>query len=111
MRIAVGGWTPGTVAFGDDVDASFATTLEGSVDGILRFDGIATLATVLIDGKTVAESSSMWVPVEVPLAAGSHAIEVRCRALAPSSRCRASRARAGGRRSLMMATSAGFARP
>ena len=83
MRIAVGGWTPGAVAFGDGVDASFATTLEASVDGILRFDGIATLATVLIDGEAVAESSSMWVPVEVPLAAGSHAIEVRCRALAP----------------------------
>ena len=83
MRIPVEGWTPGRTALGDDVDAVFKTSFEAPVDGTLRFDGIATLATVTVDGRSVAESSSMWVPVEVPLAAGRHDIEVRCRALAP----------------------------
>lgn len=83
MRIAVEGWTPGPVAFGDDADATFATAFHAPVDGLLRFDGIATLATVVVDGAIVAESSSMWVPVEVPVVAGDHTIEVRCRALAP----------------------------
>jgi beta-mannosidase len=83
VRIPVEGWTPGRVAFGDDIDATFATEFEAPIDGALRFDGIATLATVFVDGAPVAESRSMWVPVEVPIAAGPHRIEVRCRALAP----------------------------
>lgn len=83
VRVSVEGWTPGTVAFGDDVDATFATEFDAPVDGILRFDGIATLATIKVDGAVVAESRSMWVPVEVALAAGHHEIEVHCRALAP----------------------------
>jgi len=83
MRIPVEGWTPGRTALGDDSDAVFATTFEAPVDGTLRFDGIATLATVMVDGKPVAETQSMWVPVEVPLPAGRHAVEVRCRALTP----------------------------
>lgn len=82
-RLPVAGWTPGTVAFGDDTDATFATEFDAPIDGVLRFDGIATLATVSVDGNVVAESRSMWVPVEVPLAAGRHTIEVHCRALAP----------------------------
>jgi beta-mannosidase len=83
MRIPVEGWTPGRTAFGDAVDAAFATSFEAPVAGTLRFDGIATLSTVFVDGSPAAQSSSMWVPVEVPLAAGRHEIEVRCRALAP----------------------------
>jgi hypothetical protein len=83
VRVPVDGWTPGTVAFGDETDATFATEFDAPVDGTLRFDGIATLATIRIDGAVVAESQSMWVPVEVPLAAGHHKIEVHCRALAP----------------------------
>jgi beta-mannosidase len=83
MRVAVEGWTPATVAFGDDLDATFTTTFTAPRDGILRFDGIATLATISVDGKSVAESSSMWVPVDVPLAAGDHSIAVHCRPLAP----------------------------
>jgi len=68
MRIPVEGWTPGRTAFGDDVDAAFATSFEAPVAGTLRFDGIATLSTVFVDGSPAAQSSSMWVPVEVPLA-------------------------------------------
>ena len=94
MRIAVEGWTPAMVAFGDDADASFATSFDAPADGKLRFDGIATLASVLVDGEEVARSRSMFVPVEVPLAAGRHAIEVRCSALAPElARARRPRAR------------------
>jgi beta-mannosidase len=83
MRIPVEGWTPGRTAFGDDIDAVFTTSLEAPTDGILCFDGIATLSSVFVDGRETARSSSMWTPVEVPLAAGKHEIEVRCRALAP----------------------------
>src|SRR6478672_1048809 len=82
MRIPVDGWTPAPTAFGDDVDAMFATLFEAPLAGTLRFEGIATLATVFVDGSPAAQSSSMWVPVEVPLSAGRHEIEVRCRALA-----------------------------
>jgi beta-mannosidase len=83
VRIPIDGWTPGRTAFGDDLDATLATKFEAPIDGKLRFDGIATLATILLDGEAVAESLSMWVPVEVPIAAGLHRIEVHCRALAP----------------------------
>jgi beta-mannosidase len=83
MRIQVEGWSPGRTAFGDDKDAVFTTSFEAPVDGTLRFDGIATLATLIVDKLTVADSASMWVPIEVPLAAGRHDIEVHCRALAP----------------------------
>jgi beta-mannosidase len=83
MRIRVDGWDPGSVAFGDETDATFTTLFEAPVDGHLRFDGIATLASVKIDGILVAQSRSMWVPVEVPLAAGRHRLEVHCSALAP----------------------------
>jgi beta-mannosidase len=83
VRIPVEGWTPGRTAFGDDMDATFTTDFDAPCDGKLRFDGIATLAAVLIDGVVVAQSQSMWVPVEVPMTAGPHLIEVRCRALAP----------------------------
>lgn len=83
MRMPVEGWTPARTAFGDDVDEVFRTSVDAPVDGKLRFDGIATLATIFVDGSKAAESSSMWVPVELPVAAGRHDIEVRCRALAP----------------------------
>lgn len=83
MRILVDGWAPGSLAFGDDEDATFTTMFDAPVDGRIRFDGIATLATVRIDGEPVASSSSMWVPVEVPITAGEHRIDVECRALAP----------------------------
>ncbi len=83
VRIAVENWSPGTVAFGDDIDATFKTEFDAPLDGMLRFEGIATLATISVDGAVVANSRSMWVPVEVPLARGQHRIEVHCRALAP----------------------------
>ena len=83
VRIAVENWSPGTVAFGDDIDATFKTEFDAPLNGMLRFEGIATLATISVDGAVVANSRSMWVPVEVPLARGQHRIEVHCRALAP----------------------------
>ncbi|HEY7006357.1 MAG TPA: hypothetical protein VH392_07715, partial [Sphingomicrobium sp.] len=63
MRIAVEDWTPSQLAFGDDTYATFTTRFAAPVDGTLRFDGIATLATVTVDGELVAQSASMWVPV------------------------------------------------
>lgn len=83
MRIAVEDWTPAPATLGDDIAATFSTQFVAPVDGTLRFDGIATLATILLDGQVAAESRSMWVPVEVPVAAGHRTIEVRCHPLAP----------------------------
>jgi beta-mannosidase len=83
MRIPVDCWSPAMVAFGDDSDQTFSCLFDAPVDGALRFEGIATLARILLDGEEVAQSCSMWVPLEVPLPAGRHRIEVHCRALAP----------------------------
>lgn len=82
MRIRVDGWSPGSVAFGDDIDATFRTSFETPVDGHLHFGGIATLATIIVDGTPAARSSSMWIPLNVPVSAGAHTVEVHCRALA-----------------------------
>ncbi|MEA2171608.1 MAG: beta-mannosidase [Solirubrobacteraceae bacterium] len=76
-------WLPGATALGDDAPWTFRTQVIAPTDGTLRFDGIATLATVLVDDVVVAESESMWVPVEVPVRQGERAVEVRCRALTP----------------------------
>ena len=55
VRIAVENWSPGTVAFGDDIDATFKTEFDAPLDGMLRFEGIATLATISVDGAVVSE--------------------------------------------------------
>lgn len=83
MRFRLDGWDAGPTAHGDDVEFATATDLTAPCDGELVFDGIATLATVLVDGEAVAESESMWVPVRVPVTAGEHRVEVRCHALTP----------------------------
>lgn len=83
MRSRIDGWSPEPVAYGDDLGFSCATRLVAPADGEVVFDGLATLATVLVDGEVAAESESMWVPVRVPVAAGEHHVEVRCHALTP----------------------------
>ncbi|MEO8175440.1 MAG: hypothetical protein ABI626_02125 [Sphingomicrobium sp.] len=70
------------MTYGDDADAVFSTVFVAPTNGFLRFDGIATLATVVVDGQPVAESSSMWLPLDIAVAAGEHRIDVHCRALA-----------------------------
>ena len=51
----------------------------------LRFDGLATLAEVWLDGDPLLASNNMFRGHEVPLtlAPGTHELLIRCRALAP----------------------------
>ncbi len=83
MRSRIDGWTPAATGSGDDVGFSCAATVDAPCEGELVFDGIATLADVLVDGEVVASSESMWVPVRVPVTAGTHAVEVVCHPLTP----------------------------
>ncbi len=83
MRSRIEGWAPAATGRGDDVEHRCATTVTAPRSGELVFDGIATLATVFVDGEAVAESESMWVPVRVPVGAGQHAVEVVCHPLTP----------------------------
>lgn len=83
MRIALDEWSPAAAGLGDNADFTCSMTFVAPVDGYLQFDGIATLATVTVDGVVAASSSSMWLPVRIPLSAGRHEIIVHCRALGP----------------------------
>ncbi len=69
----------------DDEDWWFAAHLEGLPGPFrLRLEGLATLADVFVDGRLVARSENMFVPLEVPvtLEEGSQ-LALRFRALAP----------------------------
>jgi beta-mannosidase len=75
----------------DDGEWSFRTRFEAAPAGsgeeiVLRLDGIATIADVLLDGVTVATNESMFLGQVVDithLVGGSHELEIRCRPLAP----------------------------
>jgi beta-mannosidase len=90
-------WRPtasGT-ASGDDCEHWFrqdveidATQLDATQLGrqlLLCFDGIATIADVLWNGKVIASSSNMFVPLSVDVSGvaivGPNTLEVRCRSL------------------------------
>ncbi|MGI8623151.1 MAG: glycoside hydrolase family 2 protein, partial [Solirubrobacteraceae bacterium] len=93
MRVRIGGWQvargepddwrDGATGAGDEHDWWFRAPVDAPVDGELVFEGLATLAEVLVDGEPVARSETMWLPVRAPLAAGTHEVRVVCRALAP----------------------------
>ncbi len=75
----------------DDAEWSFRTHFEAAPAGngeevVLRLDGIATIADVLLDGVTIATSESMFLGQVVDitqLVGGSHELEIRCRPLTP----------------------------
>ena len=75
----------------DDGEWSFRTRFDAAParpgeEVVLRLDGIATLADVLLDGVTVATSESMFLGQVVDithLVGGSHELEIRCRPLSP----------------------------
>jgi beta-mannosidase len=82
---------PGTVASSsldvstDDLDAldfwyrGRLTVPEGSWQ--LQFDGLATLSEVYLDGKPVAASTSMFVPVRIDVPAGEITVDIAFRSL------------------------------
>jgi beta-mannosidase len=64
-----------------------ATPVEAGEEVVLRFDGIATLAEVFLNGRSILSSESMFqkhvVAVGGILVPGANDIAIRCRALAP----------------------------
>ncbi len=75
----------------DGGDWWFRTRFDAApaVDGervVLRFEGIATLAEVWLDGAIVATSESMFTSLELDVTeriGGTHELAIRCLALAP----------------------------
>ncbi|MET0317790.1 MAG: beta-mannosidase [Rhodococcus fascians] len=84
-------WTPALVPGGvaastvasppDSVDWWFTTTVPASGDSafVLTFDGIATHATVWVDGIESATTTSMFVPVSVDIPTGHGRVQVTVR--------------------------------
>ncbi len=75
----------------DERDWWFRTTFDAAPAAAgeemrLRLDGIATIADVLLDGRPLATSASMFLGLSIDvshLVGGSHTLAIHCRALAP----------------------------
>ena len=67
----------------DDDDHWFRTTIASTTPATLRFGGLATVCDVFVDGVRVVTSESMFVRLDVPVAAGEHELVVCSRALTP----------------------------
>lgn len=89
---AAGRWRPGDPEALDDEDWWFRTEFAAPPAGagervLLHLDGLATLASVWLNGELVLESESMWlehvVDVGARLREGGNELFVRCAALAP----------------------------
>ena len=76
-------WTRRTGGFAPRFEAAAA---EQGEEVVLRFEGLATVAEVFLNGEPILTSSSMFVENEVDvgaLLAGDNELEICCRALAP----------------------------
>jgi beta-mannosidase len=63
-------------------DFWFARTLNAQGEHVLRFDGLATVAEIYLDGCLLHTSTSMYVPVRLPVRLhGSHRLHVVFRSL------------------------------
>lgn len=70
----------------DDKDAWYVLQLEDERPGeaILRFEGLATLAEIFVNGEAVLASESMFISHDVPVRlTGDDSIAIRFRALGP----------------------------
>ena len=79
---ALGHWRPDDAIGFDASDFWYRATLTGEADAILRFDGLATIAEVYLDGILVLSSDNMFLAHEVSLSlAGSHTLHIAFRSL------------------------------
>ncbi len=79
---AAGRWQPQDDVGVDAFDVWYRTTIEGNGPAILRFDGLATIAEVSIDGALVLASDNMFLAHEVELAlSGAHRLDIAFRSL------------------------------
>ena len=79
---ALGRWRPDDAVGFDAFDFWFRATLTGEGPAILRFDGLATIAEVYLDGAPVLASDNMFLAHELALMlAGHHVVHVAFRSL------------------------------
>ena len=91
---ALGRWQPDDGIGFDAFDFWYQTILEGDGPAFLRFDGLATLAEVYLDGTRVLVSDNMFLAHEIGVAlAGRHALHIALRSLDAHLATRKGRAR------------------
>lgn len=79
---ALGRWTPDDNVGFDAFDIWYRATLDGAGEAILRFDGLATIAEVYLDGALVLSSDNMFCSHEIGLTlSGTHTLHVAFRSL------------------------------
>ena len=79
---AAGRWQPDDAVGFDEADWWYRTTLEAEGSAVLRLAGLATMATVFLDGVPVLASDNMFLSHEVTLAlSGSHDLAIVFRSL------------------------------
>lgn len=80
-----GDWTPGEPTDIDARDWWFRTDLDASAaqaDRTVRFEGLAGLADVFVDGAPTAHVENMFIACDVPVVDGPGRLDVVCRGLA-----------------------------
>ena len=79
---ALGRWRPEDGVGFDAFDVWYRAALTGDGPALLRFDGLATIAEVFVDGAPILASDNMFVAHEIDVAlAGRHALHVAFRSL------------------------------
>ena len=78
----------------DEREVWYRCDFEGKGADCIEFGGLATIADIFLDGKQIATSRSMFVPVKCNVhLSGRHRLELRFRALTPFLESKAPRAR------------------
>jgi beta-mannosidase len=78
----------------DEREVRYRCDFEASGAQCIEFRGLATVADIFLDGKQIASSQSMFVPVTCDVSlSGKHRLELRFRALTPSLEKKGPRAR------------------
>ena len=79
---ALGLWRPDDAVSFDAADAWYRATLTGEGDAMLRFEGLATIAEVYLDGALVLASDNMFLSHEIDISlSGAHVLHVAFRSL------------------------------
>ena len=91
---AAGRWQPDDAFDFDAADWWYCTVLEGEGEALLRFDGLATIAEVFLDGVAVLAGDNMFLSHELVVAlSGRHDFAIAFRSLDAHLAGRKSRAR------------------
>ncbi len=106
---AAGLWQPDDAVDFDAADWWYRATLEGQGPALLRFEGLATIADVFLDGALVLASDNMFLAHELTLdLSGRHDLAIAFRSL--EAHCAGKKGRARWRPRLVRPPSLRFAR-